>query len=382
MNRRRFIETAGAGAAAVAASRALASQDEPLDSNVLRDVPMVQFGTTACLCFVGSTGSAMRYLGEDVTDDFLMGVSGGAFTIFWGVPWCDCNCDILYLGDEPIDRTFSALGYEHARFREPNRNDPGDAEERLRKAIVESIDRGTPVIAQGPVGPPEAGVIAGYEDSGQVLSGWSYFQEDFSVYFRAEDWFAKCIGLIVVGDKKETPSRQQVLKSTLEWAVALAREPERFSRRPPDGGEGQRLIAGLAAYDAFAEALEKDESFPEGDLETLTSRLVPIGNDGVHLMGCKRDAAVRFLTSVAEWDLPGADEVKSAADAYSAGAFLWKQAGASTPWTGAPEAKRLEIADRALRTKLAGLIRDAKVHEARAVSLLEEALAKLATEGA
>jgi len=380
MDRRRFLETASAGAAALAATKALATQAEPLDSNVLRDVPMVQFTKTACLCFVGSTGSVMRYLGEDVTDDYLMGISGGALTIFWGVPWCDCNCDILYLGDEPIDRIFAALGYEHTRFREPNRKDPGDAEERFGKAIVESIDKGRPVIAQGPVGPPEASVIAGYQDEGRVLRGWSYFQEEFAIYFRAEEWFPKGIGLIVIGDKKETPSREQVLKGTLEWAIALAKVEERFSPQPPEGDEGQRLIAGLAAFDAFAEALEKDESFPEGDLETLTSRLVPIGNDGIHLMGCKRDAAVRFLTSVAEWDLPGADDVKSAADAYSAGAFLWKQAGASTPWTGAPEAKRLEIADRALRTKLAGLIRDAKVHEARAVSFLEVALGKLTTD--
>ena len=49
--------------------------------------------------------------------------------------------------------------------------------EKFQQRIIESIDGGHPVIGFGVVGPPEACIITGYDDGGEVLIGWSLFQE-------------------------------------------------------------------------------------------------------------------------------------------------------------------------------------------------------------
>lgn len=47
----------------------------------------------------------------------------------------------------------------------------------MRERIVASIrDHGRPVMALGVVGPPECGLVAGYDEGGDVLIGWSFFQ--------------------------------------------------------------------------------------------------------------------------------------------------------------------------------------------------------------
>ncbi len=340
---------------------------------VLEGVERIHWETTSCLCFVGSVGACMRHLGEDVTNDYLMGVSGGAFKMLWEMPWSAANCDLCLIGEEPIQRTFAALGYEYTLIPGYDPNGPGNAKEVCRQAIVASIDNGCPVIAEGVVGPPECCVITGYEQGGEVLCGWSYFQEDPAGYFRADAWFEQCQALMVIGDKTAEPSPPQVLQDTLEWAIKLARLPE-FERYTASGAKVERpLLSGLAAYDEFAEALERDEDFPADDREVLAFRLMPVFNDGIYLMDCKRNAAARFLKDVADWALAGTDELWEAADAYTQEAEVWHEAVLMAPHTWAAEENPWKMADPALRRELARLVREAKVHEERAVEHLEQA---------
>jgi hypothetical protein len=213
--------------------------------------------------------------------------------------------------------------------------------------------------------------VFGYDRDGEVLLGWSYFQPDQSKPFEVESWYKDCHGLVLVRDKPGEPTQRDVLKGALDWAIDLARIPSRGVLPGEAGAPRRLLLSGLAAYDAFAEALERDEDFPADNLEVLTSRLIPIANDGVFIMGCKRGAAGRFLTQAADWDVPAADELLQAADAYQAQAGVWKQAGAGLPWSGAPEDQRRRMADPTYRRTLARLVREAKAHEERAIGHLE-----------
>ncbi len=350
---------------------------------VLEGIERIHWQSTSCLCFVGSAVVTLRYLGEQAPSDYVMGVSGGAFSSYWGMPWFDANSDLLFIGEEPIRRTFSTFGYDYSLvLPDPGQKRPGRAKPRFQQAIVASIDAGRPVIALGGLaGPPEASVIAGYDEGGDVLYGWSYFQQDPSRYQRSEAWAdQECFGLILVGEKQTPPSPPQVLTRTLEWAVRLA-HTEEFLALPlgistPRGGE-PRLRGGLAAFDAFAEALRRDADFPPGNLEVLTSRLVPITNDGIWLVKCKRESAARYLRSVADEQGLGQAELRAAAEAYDQEVAVWKVAQGMTCGCHAPPEERLKIADSKLRRELSRLVLEAKAHEARAVQHLEEAYTAL-----
>jgi len=348
---------------------------------ILEGVDRIAWGVTACLCFPGSAKAVMHYLGEDITDDYAMGISGGAFSMYWGVPWSPANSDLLIIGEEPVRRTFDALGYTHILIPKWNQEDPTQMKELFRKTIVDSINREHPVIAKGVVGPPECCVITGYDKHGDVLHGWSYYQGvsayyqgNTECYFTKDKWYENCYGLIVIGQKKPKPPLRQTLQNTLEWAIRLARTPE-FLLFPE--GNPERFTSGLAAYDAMAEALLRDEDFPAGNLDVLTSRCVPISNDGIPLTSEKRKSATRFLNDIANKGFPGADQLRKAAKAYEQETQILDRTATMAPYTYAPEEERLKLADPKRRRQISRLVLQAKLHEETAVRHLETALEEL-----
>jgi hypothetical protein len=244
---------------------------------------------------------------------------------------------------------------------------------------MESIDGGRPVIALGVVGPPEACVIAGYDKGGEVLYGRSYFQESGKGYFSTDEWFENCHGLILLGDKVGAPPRREVLRSTLEWAIQLARVPE-FERYMLGGAQPPgRVISGLAAYDAMTEALLRDEDFdfPADDMDTMEMRCFAISNDGLHLLHWKRRAAVSFLNAIADNGGPESEDLRTAARVYSEEVDVLEPSLRLAPNSFKPQKERLKLCDRGRRDNLAAIVREAKAHDERAVGHLEEALAKL-----
>jgi len=233
-----------------------------------------------------------------------------------------------------------------------------------------------------------------------VVYGRSYFQgdpghgdADYTVeangYFRTEDWYPHCSGLILIGEKRDRPSPLQVLRDTLVWAIDLARVPERPCSLGHDPNEGEkhpsscpeRLYSGLAAYDQMAAGLERDADFPAGNVDLLMFRLYAISNDGIHLMGGKRGAAARFCESQAALDFPGAGDLRQAAEMYRQEAEAWARAGRMIPWSGSPPEEIRKIAGPELRREVAAIVRVAKALEERAVQHLEHALEQVKAAG-
>ena len=90
---------------------------------------------------------------------FFIGVSGVAPCLSWKPGWQDDNLEIMYMSDDagaPFDRAFQATGYEF-QFQGVGNEEGRDTEEFCRKQIIESIQKGRPVLAFGPVGPPPTG---------------------------------------------------------------------------------------------------------------------------------------------------------------------------------------------------------------------------------
>jgi RNA polymerase sigma-70 factor (ECF subfamily) len=324
----------------------------------------------------GSVFACMEYLEEPVPYEFLMGVSGSAFKLLWCLPaGCSSNNSMGILGPEPVRRVFAALGFGYELLA---RTDRGEDEEALwRGKIVESVGRGRPVIAWGIVGAPDEGVVAGYDQGGEVLLGRSYFYDDADSYYRKDGWYGGCFGVILIGEKTEAPSRPEILRDALEWAVQLACTPRSEDLPGADG----RRATGLAAYNAWVAALGRDEDFPSEDLEELTLRCnihVSVTLSG--LLDARRSAAA-FLRRMTDVAGTAGGELLAAAKAYDDEVRVLDEAISDAPFCFSPEEKRREIVSPALRTRLAHAVRAAKAEDEKAVGHLKRALAALTTAG-
>jgi hypothetical protein len=331
---------------------------------VLERVPRVGYDVHMCP-FPGSLYGCLAYLGTPPDYDYIMGVTGAAFRRFWNRD-DGGNIDLFYLGDEPARRAFEALGYDW-RPVPPER--PA-----MIAAIKESIGRGVPAIAFGIIGPPEAGLVTGYAEDGEVLHGWSYFQEGREAYFERADWFESMergshagLGAIVVGERKETrPAPRQVFMDALRWALDLERTPARPG--VPDHA------AGLAAYEFWARGLEVDADYPAEDSQVLGVRIMVHGDQTVMLD--ERANAAGFLRQAAVALPEAADHLRTAAGLYDqvkdCEPHVWHW-GESM----GPDAQQ-GLADPATRRGIARAVREAAALEARAVEHIEQALVALA----
>ncbi len=336
---------------------------------ILQGVPRIGFDVHHCP-FPGSLYAVLKYVGDPCDYDYLMGITGACFRRLWNRD-DGGNVDLSYFGDEPFRRAFDALGYEWIKV-------PAEKEAMFR-AVVESINRGVPAISFGIIGPPEAGVVAGYDTDGEILYGWSYFQTEPwanagvelepSGYYRKRDWYEMMDknagkGLIILGAKRSTrPAARDVLAASLQWALDL----ERTARRSglPDH------VGGLAAYDAWAAALEVDVDYPPQDNRVMETRMMVYGDQCTMLY--ERSSAAKFLRQMAEAVPQNTVPLNTAAAIYEQVAAIvfklwpWDY----TDWSGLRQA----LSDPEARRALAGHVRAARALEAQAVEQLAQALA-------
>ena len=138
----------------------------------------------ACLEYLGD-GLGCRQVGVWNKDwrlgcgyAYLMGTTGVAFRLNWKPGWHGDNVASFLVSDDPSEifrRGFASVGYECEIV---CKSQVGQNSESLfRQKIIESIrDKGRPVIAHGVIGPPEECIVAGYDEGGDVLVGWNFFQ--------------------------------------------------------------------------------------------------------------------------------------------------------------------------------------------------------------
>ncbi len=358
----------------------------------LQGVPRVAFfcdwppgheGSPEDLPFPACLRAALTWLGEDPAErrvtihgrtwrsnrlyPFLVGVSGVAFKLSWQAGWQLDNVGLHLLCDDPAEpfrRAFEAVGY---RLELLHRGEHDEA--RFRQAIVESLrDRGRPVIAHGVIGPPEDCLITGYDEGGEVLIGWNFFQSappfratvelEPTGEFRRRGWFAETWSLALMGDKIAPPPLEEVLRRTVEWAVAIIRTP--LVR----GAAG-----GLAAYDAWAEHLLRDQDFAGAAPDVLRERL-EVHDDAVGTVAEARWYGAQFLADMAHADSPRASHLLRAAACYAGQHELMWRAWGTVGGMGRDDQTARRLAAPEVRRQLAALVREARDLEARAADHL------------
>ena len=255
----------------------------------------------------------------------------------------------------------------------------------FRRSIVDSVSRGVPVIAFGVVGPPEACIITGYDNAGDVLIGWSMFQEHLdpvhditsddmngpsgtekSGYFRQSDWFDKLAGVIVLKDRSEV-DLQTVYRNTLSWIPSIVETPR-----------AHEFYTGQSAYDAYIEKMLDDSEFQADDMATLAERRM--AHYDAMTMISERGGGATFLRDVAAHPdfLPAKSEITRAADAFQESAdqmaAWWRVAGEI--WSD-EKAQILATANPDIRRAFVPYIQKSKSSDLEGARHLKAALSKL-----
>ena len=204
--------------------------------------------------------SALGALGEDLDYDYVTAISGSSFRTTYS-PFGKFDSGLPGIANNlwTVEHTFKMLGY---RVNIHRRSDY----ETDKKLIMDSIDRGVPVITvAGVLHYCDTCVISGYDNDGEVLLGYSGYMDasdadtepnDETGYFRKSNWhndvFAKRNGgfIITIGEKTEKPPKDIILRETFKIIVKLIKTEEVNER-----GEGYEQLNGCAAQTAFANAI-------------------------------------------------------------------------------------------------------------------------------
>ncbi len=219
--------------------------------------------------------SLMQYLGEDYpivsieahnrkytvrTGNLnFITASGMAFGLLWHREYSMSSMDLTQVNnhDLTIKYAYDWAGYDFAIFYADNNYDL------IKEKIVSAIDKGIPVLAFGIIGPPECLIITGYDDDGEVLIGWSHFQDweacekEANGMFRKDNWFENLWKIVITGPKCE---RKISIYDIIERGLKIMEQTE------CDG-----YVAGLAAYEEWIKFL-LDPQLNNIDDETLKTR--------------------------------------------------------------------------------------------------------------
>ncbi len=359
-------------------------------------VPRVQFYRGGPRCpedvgFPSSLRAALEYLGEflgcrhlsqqsagwalNCGYAYLIGVSGWGFAHVFTPGGDPGDSDIRRISadpEEPFRRAFAAVGHAYEWL--PN-DGHTETEALFRQKIIASLrDKGRPVLALGVVGPPECGLVTGYDEGGDVLMGWSFFQDEAEFApnvgleptgeYRQRGWFAQTEGLICIGDAVEGPARGESYRAALRWALELARTPQ----------VGQRAT-GLAAYDTWAHYVLDDAPLAEADLGALWQRFNP-HNFAVGNVAEARWYGSLFVSQIAQDEPQMAESLLRAAACLAAEHdLMWKIWGL-VGGIGADEAKVRQFAEPGIRQQIAEVIYTARARYAEMVEHIEAALAR------
>jgi hypothetical protein len=320
---------------------------------------------------------------------FFVGVSGAASFLSWKKGWEGDNGALFYMSDDPAapeNWAFRAAGYATSYLGKETvtSKDESEARRLFRQRIVEQIRRGHPVVAYGVVGPPEPAIITGYDDGGDVLIGWSFFQKipDFNAgvefepsgYFRKRDWFKDTEGLMFIGEKRARPPLKELYRDALQWMLKVARVPA--VHPGADAPEWYRERAnGIAAYQAWADQLLEEQEFPAD--EALRFQRHDVHNNAVGTVAEARWYGAQFLIQASDPDIlhyAMAADLLHAAACYAAEHDLmwkvWDLAGGN----GNPQAYQ-RFADPGVRRQMVPVILEAQRQDAMAADHIERALA-------
>ncbi|ADL52792.1 sigma-70 family RNA polymerase sigma factor [Clostridium cellulovorans] len=269
--------------------------------NITTQDPRVQENFQFCGCM----RAIMQYLNKDSSLDFIYfaGITGALFCNVWSYnpKWQYSESTVSFFQyngrQEIIVSAFRSIGYKCEIVSEI---DLKENTKKYLKKIVESLDSGFPVMTYGIVGPPTCSLITGYDEGGEVLIGWSAFQNgdhgfpdgyEPCGYYRKRNGLDESYGLIFFGEECEPMNNQDIVKTALKNIKQVVNLPKT-----------NRNLYGIDAYTAWAEAFLQDKDFIENASELDTYLDVHCGQKVIVMTG--RTYGAEFLSRLKNYDSP------------------------------------------------------------------------------
>ncbi len=310
---------------------------------------------------LGCLAGAMDAAGEDVSYEYLMGVSGAAFRLQVAQPaWCP-SAPHAECGFGCTDQALRATGWSRQTVRTQHDGQVDRAAVAEALALLRaSLERGVPGIWSS----EEAGLIVGLTGGDELrVRPYSPRQQGY-VTEGGWPWFVEILQPGQVAD------RRPVLAEAFRTALTLA-------HTPAFGG----YASGLAAYALWAEQLEEEARF--ADLTGDSWFRPALANGYVYgSLWSARTAAEVFLRDIADEFPPSMGQaLVAAAEGYRAvhESLGRPHEGFGCAWSLMPwHLGSLERWTPAVRRAQAEALREAADLERRALGHLERALAALA----
>ncbi len=255
------------------------------ESKVIEGVGGLAFRTRGN-SVMGALELALATIGDPTPYDVLMGASGIAFRMQMALPeWCP-SAPYASVGFDCVPQVAQAIG-RTIEWIPAEPSAPNPMQRRVR-AIVESIDRGVPVLYAA----EECGLIVGYHHGGEQFSLRTYFDETelYSVLERL-DWPSPGI----LGEKKDRPAREATLRRSLDVAVDLAGSNERFPTHHPD----RYYACGFTAWEAWIEGLRDESRYQDKQAPELAAPIQANAWCYTSLIDA-RSAASRYLAGLVD----------------------------------------------------------------------------------
>lgn len=334
--------------------------------------------------FAGSLWCVQRTNGCDATYGTIVAASGSATRLCWRDGWHPSNVGSQNTERDPwahVRRALNAIGWKAQIHSLPDY--PMESEHiellsfaQIHERMVASLNEGMPVIVQGLVGPPEFGVVCGYERNSDKLIGRSYFQTDLGL--SNEDYYHVSLphepfwAYITLSPGTTIPSLREVGLEMIRATVSQART---------ESVRGAHT--GMAAWRA---CMDHQENWDRTDYPVhlpKDAREEEWGNclQGRFMVYCdalmqihERQFAAGLLRELAEQAPEWACELTEAAELYQQvscyGGYLWN-------YLTFDEAGFQKFADAGIRKCLAVEGRRVMALEEQAVQVLEQLLARI-----
>ncbi len=227
---------------------------------LLSNVPLITISTEDMMYLTSFTGAlygALKSLGEECTYSQLLAYSG------FGNRFCHTEGKWIF-GDEDIEnynetpfenqiRLLNIIGWKVkivSMLKDENGNLLNIDETQIRNDFIDSISKGMPVLAQGITDngcKTDYNVFYGYEDDGEKIIGWDYYQNDSQPFVRS-NWENELKAYILLIEKVKNISEKESIISAFKMIIEYAEKNEIKGRK-----------VGFAAWEAFLNQLENDD---------------------------------------------------------------------------------------------------------------------------
>lgn len=345
-------------------------------SRVIENVPQPKGANTV----LASLASVMRTAGEDITYEFLMGVSSHAFRLQFC--WCP-SAPHSHCGFNTFEPALRATGYEVKDYPlavwEPStrkQREPTDEElAAAREAVKASIDAGMPVL----INSEECAVLAGYEPiSEENPTGWLRRPGPLPPYGPDQPYVLAvkripwCITTVSKG-ASAPPDRRESIVWSLEKAVENA-HTEKLGLYSMGFAAWERWIRELADFRPVIG--ETQEHLDKYDTDESAPFELQLGNAWCYesLIDARKQAAGYLRSIASEFTDAAATHLRAAADEYDRVVEpLIEGLGCFTDVAPYPWMKDLKWTDEE-RANQAERLRKGLPHERKAIEEIEAAL--------